>query len=232
MSRIVTEVDKLDIQKAARIEAAAQIGGDILSIHHGDFREIGKAVDDESVDLIFTDPPYLHDCLNLYGDLGEFAARVLRPGGWCLAYVGTVFIPQVLQLMAQSLEYGSTFCICHSGGDARFRKLKIRNGWKPIVAFHKKPLSVWWDWFADCVSGGKEKSLHEWQQAEGEAAHFIEALSPAGGVVCDPFCGSGTTCAAAKVLGRKWIGFEIDREHVETARIRVNDSAMNQGDAS
>ena len=42
----------------------------------GDARELAKAIPDESVDLIFTDPPYPREFLPLYGWLAETAARV------------------------------------------------------------------------------------------------------------------------------------------------------------
>ena len=64
------------------------------------------------------------------------------------------------------LEYGWTFAILHKGGDLRFRKFKLWNGWKPVISFYKPPLKVTWDWFKDVTSGGKEKDEHEWQQAE------------------------------------------------------------------
>jgi site-specific DNA-methyltransferase (adenine-specific) len=41
------------------------------------------------------------------------------------------------------------------------------------------------------------------------------------GVVLDPFCGSGTTCAVAKALGRHFIGIDINPQYVEMARQRV-----------
>ena len=31
----------------------------------------------------------------------------------------------------------------------------------------------------------------------------------------DPFCGSGTTCVAARQLGRHFLGFEIDEKHLQ-----------------
>ncbi len=56
----------------------------------GDFRELGAAIPDGSVSLIFTDPPYDRASLPLYSDLGAFAARVLRPGGSLITYVGNL----------------------------------------------------------------------------------------------------------------------------------------------
>jgi site-specific DNA-methyltransferase (adenine-specific) len=220
--QIVKSEGKIVEERKRRKEAAENSTME-SHIHHGDFRELGKTIADNSVDLIFTDPPYIREFLPLYSDLSAFASRVLRPGGWCLSYVGITFLPQCLSFLSEHLEYGWTFAIQHSGGDSRFRNLKLHNGWKPVRGFYKPPLSAWWDWFGDCSSGGKEKNDHPWQQAQGEAEHFITALTLEGGTICDPMCGSGTSCAAAKATKRKWIGFEIDEKHVETARARLSE---------
>ena len=71
------------------------------------------------------------------------------------------------------------------------------------------------------ASGGKEKQDHDWQQALFEARHFIEALSPPGGIVLDPMAGSGTTCLAAHQAGRQWLAFEMNEETAIAARLRV-----------
>jgi len=44
---------------------------------------------------------------------------------------------------------------------------------------------------------------------------------PPDGIILDPFVGSGTTCIAAKQLGRKFIGIELNPEYVEIARARL-----------
>jgi len=41
-------------------------------------------------------------------------------------------------------------------------------------------------------------------------------------IVCDPFCGSATTGLACLRLGRRFIGFELDVVHAETARVRLD----------
>jgi len=55
----------------------------------------------------------------------------------------------------------------------------------------------------------------------GLMAKFIRWHSAVGNVVIDPFCGSGTTCVAAKLLGRRYIGIEISPEYAEIARQRI-----------
>jgi len=41
------------------------------------------------------------------------------------------------------------------------------------------------------------------------------------GIVIDPYCGSGTTLVAAKILGHKYIGIDISEEYIEIAKSRL-----------
>lgn len=203
-------------------ERKAGVSQEVRSlIRHGDFREVLSDLPDCSVDLILTDPPYDDASVGLYEDIAKLGSRVLRPGGWCLAYLGQGNLLLIMDGMRRYLEYGWQFCCIHTSGDLRYRRLRLRVGFKPILAFYKPPLNVWWDWFRDVVSGGKEKDLHDWQQAESEASHFIQALCPEGGIVLDPCCGSGTVLAAAKKLKRRFFGCDLDEESVITARARL-----------
>lgn len=59
---------------------------------------------------------------------------------------------------------------------------------------------------------------HPTQKPEAVIAPLIEYSCPLGGVVLDPFIGSGTTARAALQLGRKCIGIEIDPLYAEMAR--------------
>jgi modification methylase len=46
----------------------------------------------------------------------------------------------------------------------------------------------------------------------------------AGEVVLDPFVGTGTTCAVAKSMGRRYIGIDINPAYVATAEARVREA--------
>jgi len=50
---------------------------------------------------------------------------------------------------------------------------------------------------------------------------LIESSTIGGNIILDPFCGSGTTCVAAKMLGRRYIGIDISSDYVAIARKRL-----------
>ena len=56
----------------------------------------------------------------------------------------------------------------------------------------------------------------------------IKILSYKEDVVLDPFNGSGTTCLAAEMLGRPWIGLDISKNYCEVARARIKEYQLNQ----
>lgn len=52
-------------------------------------------------------------------------------------------------------------------------------------------------------------------------AYLVRLVSPPGGVVLDPFAGSGSTLLAARGEGRSAIGVELDAEHYRIAQRRL-----------
>lgn len=51
--------------------------------------------------------------------------------------------------------------------------------------------------------------------------NLVENSSREGGLVLDPFMGSGTTAVACKELKRNFIGFEINKDYWEASRTRL-----------
>jgi site-specific DNA-methyltransferase (adenine-specific) len=58
-------------------------------------------------------------------------------------------------------------------------------------------------------------------------AYLVALSSRSGDIVLDPFCGSGTTCVAAYLLGRKFLGIEIDKEYHKIAGTRLREIITN-----
>lgn len=50
---------------------------------------------------------------------------------------------------------------------------------------------------------------------------ILEISSDKGDIILDPFCGSGTTLVSAKLLDRKYIGFDINQDAIEITKERL-----------
>ncbi|MBK6870465.1 MAG: site-specific DNA-methyltransferase [Kineosporiaceae bacterium] len=62
---------------------------------------------------------------------------------------------------------------------------------------------------------------HTAAMPEGLAEFFVRCMCPPGGLVLDPFAGSGTTIVVGRRLGRRAAGFEIHEDFVAEARRRI-----------
>lgn len=71
-------------------------------------------------------------------------------------------------------------------------------------------------------SSEAKNSGHSAVYPVGLPTFFVKLFTDADDVVLDPFCGSGTTMAAAQSLGRHWIGIDKDQSSVDLSRDRLN----------
>jgi len=83
------------------------------------------------------------------------------------------------------------------------------------------------DWYMPICTGAERlkdkagRKVHPTQKPESLLQRIILAASKPGDVVLDPFFGSGTTGAAAKRLGRHFIGLERDKGYIAAALKRI-----------
>jgi len=199
----------------------------INTIVTGDARELAKQIPDGSIDLIFTDPPYLKEYLPLYDWLAMEAARILKPDGFLLAYAGTYWKAEVIKRLTAHMDYYFDFILINGGNHSPLMwSRKVISRHKSIIALRKygsdghprtNVLSSW-------VGGGEDKRFHTWGQDESSARYYIDCFSKPGDIVFDPFVGGGTTCAVAKQLKRQFIGFEIIPEMAKIARARIENA--------
>jgi modification methylase len=84
------------------------------------------------------------------------------------------------------------------------------------------------DWLFPICSGperlkdGEGRKAHPTQKPEALLSRILLATSNPGDLVLDPFFGTGTTGAAARRLGRRWLGIERDADYAEAARRRID----------
>ncbi|KJS38711.1 MAG: modification methylase [Rhodospirillaceae bacterium BRH_c57] len=85
------------------------------------------------------------------------------------------------------------------------------------------------DWTLPLCTGSERlkdedgDKLHPTQKPESLLYRVLLSSTKPGDVVLDPFFGTGTTGAAARRLGRKYIGIEQDPDYIAAARARIAD---------
>src|SRR5216110_1924825 len=69
-----------------------------------------------------------------------------------------------------------------------------------------------------------ERLGYQTQKPQALLERIISASSNPGDVVLDPFCGCGTTIAAAQKLNRQWIGIDVTHLAIGLMKLRLKDS--------
>lgn len=203
------------------------------SVICGDCVTIMRRMESECVDFILTDPPYLcryrsRDGQSIANDDRDdwlepsFAEmyRVLRPGSLCLSFYGWNAADKFIGAWraAGFRMVGHLVFTKRYASSSRFMWSKHEQAYlltKGKTARPVKPIDDVRDWH---YTGNR---LHPTQKSVKVLQPLIEAFCPAGGLVLDPFCGSGSTLVAAQMTGRLSTGIELDARHYKTARIRL-----------
>jgi predicted RNA methylase len=189
-----------------------------------DIRDAHKFVAANSIDIIITDPPYGREHLHLYDALAEFAAHALKESGLCVVMCGVGCLPKAIEALVRYLNYVWALSYETPGRHSKLFPLRIINGWKPILYFVKGELPDDAPWVFDVLKSPQpEKTEHEWQQNLEAFTELVKRFTHSGMVVCDPFCGTGTTGVAALLNGCRFVGLDADREVLEVARKRLEE---------
>ena len=182
----------------------------------GDCIEVMKDWPDNSVDLVLTDPPY---GLN----------NKMQGGTWGIAYRRGD-----MQEWDYVVEQKDIDIVIAKGKNA------IVWGMNNYIS---KPSRCWLVWkkpyfptMSDCemawTSFDRPCKVYSHNRIGNQNGHptekplslmvwCLENYSQPTDLILDPFCGSGTTCVAAKMLGRNYIGIDISPEYCEIARQRL-----------
>lgn len=219
---------------------------DAVTIYHADAWDIvsrGGPVDLAGVDAVVTDPPY-----GVGFDRKATKRRVRETVGYMSEhdgpeYVDAVVIPLVAWLREEVgrvvLTPGSRNAFRYPEPDALgtiFYPAGAGLGrWgftcsQPILYYGKDPyLATGQGHRPDSFSTLKtsEDNGHPCPKSLKTMHWLVTKASLAGDLVLDPFMGSGTTLRAAKNLGRRAIGIEIEERYCEIAAKRMTQEVLD-----
>jgi site-specific DNA-methyltransferase (adenine-specific) len=201
---------------------------------NGDCTEVMRQMASGSVDFILTDPPYL---VNYRARDGQTVAnddnadwlepafremhRVLKDGSFCISFYGW----NKVDLFMHAWRKAGFRIVGHLvfpkayASSVRFLKSQHEQAYllaKGDAALPAMPLSDVVDW---SYTGNR---LHPTQKPVSILKPFIDTFCQPGGVVLDPFCGSGSTLVAASASRRDYIGIELEDRHCRTAQLRLH----------
>jgi hypothetical protein len=192
----------------------------------GDARQLAALIPDESVDFIFTDPVY--ENLDDYRWLAETAARVLRPGGACLAWCANVGQYQVQPIMAEYLKFVIPLSYTKIAKAYKAWGYKTFLWTTPCLWFQKGAHDH--EWLIDTVvdhcnaivsTSTPPTETYKWHKNPEAYIRWLQAFTKPGDVVYDPFTGSGSLPVECKRLGRNFIASELKPEIADMARARL-----------
>ena len=195
----------------------------------GDCLEIMKDWPDNLIDLLCTDPPY-----GLSADKGSIGYGYVDSrryeGEWDNETPKQAYFDKMLRVSRTAIIWG---------GNYMTDKLPVSGHW---LVWDKIADIKFENPFSDCElawTNVKRRSVkkhiaiqqgfvaaektryHPTQKPLSLMIWCLSKYSKLGDLVVDPYCGGGSTCVAAKMLGRRYIGIDISEKYCEIARQRL-----------
>lgn len=199
-------------------------------IYTGNAATLVKDIPDESIDLIFTDPPYPKEFQYTYEVLANESPRIMKHGASLMTIVPHYSLPTVIKMFDGKLKYRWTMCMNQFNGKHSRMAMGIEVMWKPILWYVKGSYPQGRGFLRDGIEiagqDGQSKNHHHWEQDIDWATYYVERLTSPNDIVVDFYCGSGTLPLACKSLGRRYLGFEIDPNVAAAARDRIRFTQM------
>lgn len=191
----------------------------------GDCLDVMADMGDGSVDAVITDPPYgvqvdewdasippqsiLDECLRVSaGPVVWFGAAPIRSIAPTMRYD---------PLPDRMLVWSIPFSLAKTGANGMYFR------WHPIYCWRlpkKQDDKVFWKDVIECnLPGKRDWWFHPGTKPVELMYQIVRAWG--GGLVFDPFVGSGTTAVAAIMNGKNFYGCDINPDYVEIANRRI-----------
>ena len=215
----------------------------IDKIYNEDCLEGMKRIDDGAVDCVCTDIPYnevnrtdngLRNLDKKSADIGLFdvveLTRTLcaKSKGSVYMFCGINQVSDIRRTMSEC-NLSTRLLIWEKTNPSPMNGDKIWLSGIECCVYGKKSGAVFNEFCKNTVfrypSG--DSNLHPTQKPLTLIRRLVLASTEMGGVVLDPFIGSGTTAVAALMEKRHFIGFETNKEYFDIAQQRIDEVRRN-----
>ena len=225
-------------------------------VKRGDAVEALRRIPDASMNLVVTDPPYESmEKHRSQGSTTRLSHSKMSSNDWFPIFPNSRFPVLAEHLYRVLKPHSHCYLFCDDETSDVLKAAARRAGftvWKRLVwdktyigmGYHYRAM---YEFILFCEKGKralaskavgdvlrakpvKGKAAYPAQKPESVCRTLIEQSTDPGARVLDPFCGSGTTGAAAVALGRRFVGFDIKREAVNLATRRLQEVIVDGSD--
>lgn len=196
----------------------------------GDCLELMKQIPDNSIDLVLTDPPYgikRDKGFEGFGGFGKPIYRRTYTDSWDNNRPAKLVFDTIFLKAKKVLIFGGNyFADMLPKGEHWIFWDKLNTMptfgdgeliYTNIDRHSVKKYTLEWNG----LIGKEEFRYHPTQKPLALMKYLILTYSNPGDLILDPFCGSGTTCVAAKELDRRFIGFDLEQKYVDITNKRL-----------
>ena len=214
---------------------------DVNKLIHGDCLDVMKQMDDNSVDLVLTDPPYglnyANNC-DSGGKYGKVSGKKHIKKNWDYIILDKKYFNELLRISKNQIIWGGNYFIEHltrkrcwivwdkmndnfystSDGELAWTSFNSR------LRFFRRSHGL----DKGFMNKGKFGNCHPTQKPVELFSWCLKKYSKENDIIFDGFAGSGTTALACIELNRKFICVEKDKDYYEIAKKRI-EIAQSQG---
>lgn len=227
---------------------------ELVTLYHGDSREGIAAMDDKSVAVVITDPPYsanTHAMAKTNRGKGH-GTKAVHFDSITVEDLEQVFVDLgrvTSSWVVSNLDYKHAFQFDWQPPEG-LRMLRVGvwvkpnpmpqisgdrpgQGWEAIAFMHREDVKPKWNgggragvWTAPTA----QNIGHPTSKPLSMIRDWVKLFTNPGDTILDPYAGSGTTLRAAADEGRKAIGYEIDEKFCEIIAKRMGQQAFDLGE--